>query len=356
MTTMNRRSFLRGAAAAAGVLPTALRAAAPAAPVSFFLVGDTHYHADEMNPGVLDPRSREVTRRLIDQLNRLPGMPIPETAGGGTVPEPAGVIHAGDIIDSGDKNGAKFETMQRTELQAFEEDWGLEGGDGRLRWPVREVHGNHDGPQGRGACIDRLIERNRRRRGLTGVSSNGLHCSWDWGGVHFVNLGIVVGQDPAVTRRRRYAPMDSLAFLHEDLARTGRDASQPLVITHHVDMMRYAAVVEDAKVQHHEWDYADVKAYWESIRSQRVAAVLYGHTHARNLYRWNGQMKPAPAGEAAVPVCNTDNASHFKDRKQALMMVTVDAAGTTFREYATTDAWETGVWTPQVWRFPLAGA
>jgi hypothetical protein len=55
---------------------------------------------------------------------------------------------------------------------------------------------------------------------------------------------------------------------------------------------------------------------------------------------------------AAVPVFNADNAAHFKDKRQALTMVTVDGAGTTFREFATVDAWETGVWTPQVWRFP----
>jgi hypothetical protein len=54
-----------------------------------------------------------------------------------------------------------------------------------------------------------------------------------------------------------------------------------------------------------------------------------------------------------VPVFNADNSAHFKDKRQALTMVTVDGAGTTFREFATVDAWETGVWTPQVWRFPV---
>jgi hypothetical protein len=56
-----------------------------------------------------------------------------------------------------------------------------------------------------------------------------------------------------------------------------------------------------------------------------------------------------------VPVFNADNSAHFKDKRQALTMVTVDGAGTTFREFATVDAWETGVWTPQVWRFPARG-
>ena len=37
-------------------------------------------------------------------------------------------------------------------------------------------------------------ERSQRRTGLKNVSPNGLHYSWDWAGVHFIALGIVVGE------------------------------------------------------------------------------------------------------------------------------------------------------------------
>lgn len=349
---MKRRQLLKwSAAAACGPLVGRGEGAGPG--VTFFLASDTHYHALEESPGEMDPRSVAVNGRLVDQMNRLPGTEIPAEAGGGVVPEPAGVIHGGDIIDSGDKNGAKYVAMQATELAAFVRDWGTDGKDGRLKWACREVHGNHDGPQGQGAMMELLAERNRRRSGLAAVSANGLHCAWDWGGVHFLNLGIVVGQTGGVPRRRRYAPMESLAFLVEQLAAV--PVEKPLVITHHVDMMRYAAEVEEKKVLTHEWDYADVRAYWEAIRGRRVAAVLYGHTHGRNVFRWDGGSRPAAEGAAAVPVFNADNSAHFKDKRQALTMVTVDGAGTTFREFATVDAWETGVWTPQVWRFPARG-
>ena len=86
------------------------------------------------------------------------------------------------------------------------------GGDARLRWPVREVHGNHDGPRGDTVVTDTIKARNKRRAGLTNVAESGLHYSWDWAGVHFVALGIVVGDAPEVTRKRRYAPRGSLPF------------------------------------------------------------------------------------------------------------------------------------------------
>jgi len=34
-----------------------------------------------------------------------------------------------------------------------------------------------------------------------------------------------------------------------------------------------------------EWDLADVKGFYEAIRNYNIAAVLNGHTHARNVFR-----------------------------------------------------------------------
>lgn len=350
---MNRRHFIQTGTAAA--LSSLVRGAPEpsAKPVSFFLVGDTHYCADEDAPDRMNPNSSAVTARLVDWLNKLPGTSFPNEAGGGPIDEPQGVIHAGDLIDSGDKSGAKHEAMQRTEWAAFTADWGLDGGDGRLRWPVREVHGNHDSPHGKGLVIDGIIARNKKRGQLANVSSNGLHYSWDWHGVHFINLGIVVGEVRSVSRKRRYAPMDSLDFLVGDLAEKVGRSGRPVVITHHVDMMRYAAVTTDEKVRHWEWDYADVRAYHEAIKDYKVAAILYGHTHARNIFRWNGGDKPVTGDAPGIPVFNTDNASHFKGTQQAFLHFTITGRDVIAREFATTDAWLTGAWNPQVWKFSV---
>jgi len=351
-SSLTRRQFVASAAAGTS-LPAWLRGDEPKPknePVAFFLVGDTHFLADKENTAKLDERSATITGRLIDLLNELPGTKVPETAGGGTVLAPRGVIHAGDCIDTGDKANVK---MQETEWAAFADAYGLTGKDGKLKVPVYEVHGNHDSPRGDGLAVKKIIARNKTRPGITNASKNGVHYSWDWGGVHFINLGIVVGQVEDITRKRRYGPLGSLEFLVSDLKRNVGTSGKPLVITHHIDMLRYAQPlpVEDKKAESMEWDPADVKGFHEAIEGYNVAAILYGHTHARNVFRWDGTNKAAREG---IPTFNVDNSSHFGGRQQAFFYFEIRTDGLIVREYHTTDAWETGAWTPQTWTAPIA--
>ena len=349
----NRRQFLRQASlstAALGLAPSAFAALPAKDTASFFLVGDTHYCADEKDHKKLKPATVDYNSRLLGWLNKLPGTPIPEPSGGGTVPEPHGVIHAGDMIDSGDKGKAK-QKMMETETAAWTKDWGLNGGDGKLRWPVREIHGNHDGPQGDTVMVREIIARNRRRKGLTNVSLNGLHYSWDWAGVHFVALGIVVGDAPEVTRKRRYAPLGSLPFLEQDLKEHVGKSGRPVVLVHHVDVHRYSVTEPDEKVLKNEWDYGDVQAFYETIKPYRVAAGMCGHTHARRIVRWAGTKDEKDA--TGIPFLNNDNSGHFSWPAQAFLHVEVTPAELRVREFASKDGWLTGAWTPQVWKFPL---
>ena len=352
---LSRRQFLATAAAAV-TLPACLRADAPRPKddvVAFFLVGDTHFLADKDDTAKMDERSSGVTTRLVEVLNKLPGAAIPDNAGGGVVQAPRGVIHAGDCIDTGDKANTK---MQATEWAAFADAYGLTGKDGRLKAPVYEVHGNHDSPQGTGLAVQKIIERNKTRPGVSNVSKNGVHYSWDWGGVHFVNLGIVVGQVADVVRTRRFAPLDSLAFLVSDLQEKVGKSGKPVVITHHVDMLRYAqppANVEPKQASPMEWDPADVKGFHDALQGYNIAAILYGHTHARNVFRWDGANKPAQEG---IPTFNVDNSSHFGSKQQAFFYFEMHSDRLLVREYQTPDAWETGGWTPQAWTAPIAVA
>ncbi|MFY8201756.1 MAG: hypothetical protein ACOVLE_13855, partial [Pirellula staleyi] len=93
----------------------------------------------------------------------------------------SGVIHAGDLIDSGDKDSPNHRKMQRTEWSNYAADYGLTGQDGRLKLPLYEVYGNHDSPSGDGHAVKQIVERNKKRPGLVNVADNGLHYSWDWG-------------------------------------------------------------------------------------------------------------------------------------------------------------------------------
>lgn len=342
---LNRRHFLtHSAAALAGAcLTSPARAASP--PLnSFLVIGDTHFLAEKTQPERMDPTSAAYTARLVDTLNRLPGTEFSEAVGGGKVPAPSGVLHVGDIIDTGDKNGPTQVAMQRTEWAGYVAQFGLTGVEGRLKFPVFEVPGNHDSPHGAGHAIDQMAARQRSRKNLKGLSKNGLHASWEWGGVHFISLGLIVGTDRSVDRKRRYAAMDSLAFLLEDLANTPKD--QPLVLMHHVDMARYTVAKPDVDYTKWEWDPADVAAFYTAIKGRR-AAIFYGHTHVRNVFRWDGSSTKAADG---VAVFNVDNASHFSGPAQAFFHVEVRGDGLTVREFETRDGWQTGSWTPQIWK------
>ena len=346
-----RRQFLRSItlSAVAAALPRGL-AASHSQCASFFLVADTHYRADESDFSRMDDTSAAYNRRLIEWLNKLPGTEIPAAAGGGIVTAPHGVIHAGDLVDNADKSGEKLK-MADTEMAAFTGDWGLNGGDALLRWPVREVHGNHDGPRGETVVTDTIKERNKRRAGLANVSENGLHYSWDWAGVHFVALGIVVGDAPEVTRQRRYAPHGSLPFLVRDLEDNVGKSGRPVVLVHHVDVARYSAPVADNIVVRNEWDYGDVHAYHAALKPYRVAASLCGHTHARNLFRWDGTNDTRAA--KGSPFLNTDNGAHFNSPTQAFLLIEVAPDSVRVREFATKDGWQSGAWTPQEWKFGI---
>jgi hypothetical protein len=349
---MDRRDFLgAGAAAVAATYAGAQNPAPAVEPTSFFVVGDTHYLADQEHPAMMTENSAGINSRLVDTLNRLPGTMIPTESGGGSVRAPRGVIHVGDLIDTGDKTGATHVRMQETELAAYVADFGLTGRDGRLRYPVYEVHGNHDAPGGEGAVISAIRTRNRTRPGLANVSANGLHCSWDWGGIHFVCLGIVVGSMPEPNRRRRYAPLDSYRFLVDDLDRNVGRTDKPLFIVHHVDVLRYSGPCNPRATTNAEWDPCDVHGYYEVLRNRRVLGVMYGHTHSRRIFRWDGTPREARTG--GIPTFNNDKSGHYAFRTHALLHFDVGRREMLVREFGTADGWRTGRWTPNVWRYPI---
>lgn len=341
---MTRRSFLGAGAAVTGRFVLGSRGVSLVPRCSFFVIGDTHFLADRDMPSQMDETSRAYTDGLVRTLNGLKGSRIPESAGGGLVSDGVGVLHAGDVVDSADKGGALHEAMQRTEWAQYERVFGMTGVEGDLRMPVMEIGGNHDGPQGRGHVMERLSARHRSRKGLRGISANGLHYSWQWGGVHFIALGLIVGTDTSVTRKRRYAACESLNFLREDLARNV-ERGQLLVVLHHVDVARYSDAKPDADFTKWEWDPADVRAYHQVIRDHR-AAVFYGHTHRRDVFRWDGTGGRSTAG---IPVFNVDNSSHFGDARQAFFYVEMFDDYVLVREFATSDGWASGSWNPQSW-------
>ncbi|HEY3319568.1 MAG TPA: metallophosphoesterase [Planctomycetota bacterium] len=259
--------------------------------VTFFSTSDSHYRCGT------NTQNNEWDHETIEQMNQLPGQSWPEALGGDRIEPARGVVVLGDCIDDGDKTQ---DGVCVTELQykAFAADFGLDGTDGALRFPVFETWGNHDGPPaGKGKCgfsfQEQLKKRNEVRKSkqmIQNLSYNGLHYSWDWGDVHFLQLGIY----PADKQREgvRYSaqwhdPQNALTFMKEDLAKNVGASGRPVVLMAHCGFDTNWWVVED-------W-----KDAYDAAKPYNVILYVYGHT-GTGLRDW------APEGEAKKWTCIND--------------------------------------------------
>jgi len=260
-----RRSFLQGAlrGLAAALLLGGLAGAAGAAEkddsagedLTFFVVSDTHYG--------LSPRGDETVPQLVDKMNALPGTPYPAGLGG-TVGAPRGVIHIGDITNDG--KAANWEKFVR--------DYGLDGTDGRLKYPVYETFGNHDGGA-RSPVREGIRLRNKKRVGVKDVSESGLHYAWDWGRVRFVSLGVSPG-----TTRKTYDPVNSTDFAVQDLAKNVGTGGRPVFLIHHFGF--------DKEYSLNWWSEEWRTQYRDAIKGYNVIGILHGHAHKPLIYKWEG--------------------------------------------------------------------
>lgn len=320
---------------------------------SFLVVGDPQYLAENSkSPKRLDPYSEEANNRAIALLKSFPGRPIPEKHQGGKVSEKIlGLINTGDLIDSADKNGANYPAMQKFEWERYKADYGLTGQDGLIPFPVYEVHGNHDGPQGDTFIVADIIERNRKRPGIVNRSDNGLHYSWNWGPLHCINLGIFVGEGGKRRNDHHYAPRSSLKFLREDLAGQVGQSGRPVIISFHLH----------PNCPEYDWPKEDLEAFWKAIEPFNVLALFHGHTHGSppNKMMWDGQQFSGELTEG-IDVFNPDDIAAAKtDRKNPergvgllhgfLYIELVDKKGLkedhlVVRSYATRDNWQSHGW------------
>lgn len=199
--------------------------------VTFLVSGDSHFGAAGME---------ELNRRIVQQMNALPGTPWPASIGG-KVDVPRGLLFMGDMTDSG----------LESEWAAFEKVYGLTGKDGLLKFPVFEAIGNHDIP-GDAPVKDHV----RKRHGS-------LIYSWDWGDVHFVCLDL-------------YPDAASLKWLKSDLEKVGK---RPLIIYFHYTIQ---GPYDDG------WRADEKVAFAEAIKGRNVLAIFHGHYHMAGRYQWKG--------------------------------------------------------------------
>ena len=278
-------------------LACAARAAAeapatqPRAPrdVTFLATSDCHY----VEPSRLNNRNAS-NRDTIDEMNRIAAAQWPASLGGAAIHAPRGVCVMGDCIDDGDK---RVDGKNISELQYafFAADFGLDGTDGRLKYPVFEGWGNHDGPpigkEKFGFSFQaHLRARNERRRDqgrIANLSDNGLHYSWDWDDIHLVQLNLY----PANRQRDgvRYSaewhnPQDALEFLKSDLAAKVGSSGRPVILMSHCGF------------DTDWWFPDDWRDLYEAAKPYNVVLYIYGHSGTK-VHTW------APAGEARKWPC-----------------------------------------------------
>ena len=321
------------------LLPLLAPAASPQREVTFISTSDCHYREIDNKLG----HHNDLNRASIEEMNRITDLAWPDQLGGGAIARPRGVVVPGDLIDDGDSRNSG------EQYRLFRADFGLDGTDGLLKFPVFEGWGNHDGPpEGREklgfSTQGQLRKRNqvRLQKGLiSSLSDNGLHYSWDWEEVHLVQLNLY----PADRQREgvHYSPVwhnpqGSLSFLKQDLtAKVGR-SGRPVVLISHCGF------------DTDWWVPQDWQAVYEVAKEYNVVLYIYGHT-GTGVRQW------APEGETKKWDCVNDGQTdkgffviqiagsrlRAAYRGKANLKFTKDADGAEQHEWGGT--WE--------WKFPL---
>jgi len=229
-----------------------------AEPITFFIAADTHIGWNQTTDNELK------NREAIEDMNALPGAKAP-WSDDEEIGTPRGVLIAGDLTQSSSANWAGF--WLGSWRYGFDQLYQVSG-EGILKFPVYEGYGNHDLDTGFRGVLSGIYLRNKHRSTPVTISDNGLHYSWEWDGVHFINLNLCPGHGGQA--------YNSLAFLEKDLAQNLKSPRQPVIIYHHL---------------HHaspDWPVEEKQDTIKILEGYNVIAIFIGHTHTSFRYRWHG--------------------------------------------------------------------
>ncbi|MEY4403545.1 MAG: hypothetical protein RIR91_1580 [Verrucomicrobiota bacterium] len=261
--------------------------------VTFLSTSDSHYRQEDHPQG----SHNALNVASIEAMNGITQLTWPEKLGGGAIATPRGVLALGDLIDNGD-SAVGGRQLSAEQYAFFEKDFGLTGKDGLLHYPVYDGWGNHDGPpvgkEKNGFSMQaKLLARNKQRGELklaTHFSPNGLHYSWDWDDVHFVQLNLYPAdrQDAGIKYNPVWHdPQLALSFLKQDLADQVGSSGRPVVLMSHCGF------------DTDWWSKDDWKRAYDVAKGYNVILYIYGHT-GTGLKAW------APDGEAKKWDCIND--------------------------------------------------
>ena len=267
-----------------------------------FLCSDIHPGAENLK--AKEPFTKADTlERVKQQLDAMrgwvgqsyPQRPVFAGLELGTVGVPRGLFILGDLTD-----GHKELTQQQEQWQSFEALFPVKGvAFGSNLIPAFAIAGNHDGelagPQRQG-----LVNRNRafsQAGRVTALSSNGVHFALNLDGVHFIGLGLCPADTTDSKTPFKFGqpgsgswndPQGALTFLKDYLARYVGSSGQPVVLLQHYGFDSFSL---------NDWNWWTPKqrrALYDLLKDYNVAAIVHGHNHHAEHYRW-----PDPKRHAA---------------------------------------------------------
>lgn len=229
--------------------------------VTFLIASDIHY-------GVGDDHMVPANQTAIDNMNSITDVTHP-TLPAAKIGKPLGVVVTGDLTQD----------SKQTEWNLFTADYGLNG-DARLVYPVYEGWGNHDQHAGDTTPVTEGIKaRNPKRPGIVKISKNGYHYSWEWQQLHCIMLNEYPGEAKG-EQKSWGSPLDSLAFLKNDLAENIANSNKPVIIFMHFAFDGWGLS---------NWSLAEQNAFHDAIipYKQNIIAMFGGHGHTAMRGKWN---------------------------------------------------------------------
>jgi len=151
-------------------------------------------------------------------------------------------------------------------------------------------------------CVDkdRIINdiRSRSRNTKINLHSEGSVYSWDWQGVHFVQLGNFGGnRNHDAGWASSVEPYSSLNFLRDDLAQRVGPSGKPVVLVMHYT---FDSDIGDTAA----WSHQQAADMWNALEGYNVVAIFSGHIHygqGSGWYRTTQRPAGATKGPESLP-------------------------------------------------------
>jgi hypothetical protein len=263
---------------------------------TLFVSSDTHVGTEnpKADPPVTSAQTLARLRKRLDAMSGLVGKPwpkIPGTEAGspppGMVAAPRALLLLGDLVDGHPEPAGQLE--QWTSFDKLFPATGLELGGAPV--PVIAGAGNHDGPVA-GPLRQGLVARNRwllQAGQLKAISANGVHGALAIQGVHFLNLNLCPADTTDTETPFRFGepgtgswndPQGAFSFLKDYLVKQVGTSGEPVVLMQHYGFDGFSL---------NDWNWWTPKqrrALYELIADYNVVAILHGHNHHAEHYRW----------------------------------------------------------------------